>query len=327
MSLLPFHLKIISQYLNTPFDFLNIILVSKKCQHLLDLFDVNPIAICNTSLFPNILTQQIFSHFDFKHRIKSINNYYLHYPITYSYYLKIQDTCCCYNIKLSKQYVDQSINQMVNLKHLEDIIPKEVTILGDYCFQKKQMTSFVIRNGIKSIGKNCFGYCKQLQQISFPTTLTRINNYCFGSCSALTSLTLPKNLVNLGIGCFGGCNSLKTLHIPSSIQFLPKNTFCFASKLTSVTVQKGVVILGEYCFSNCISLCNISLPNTIRIIDKGCFFNCVSLTTINIPSSVTFYGDNCFGKCSQLVNVIEVPKKAFEKAKKQKKKTNVKEIE
>ena len=58
----PYHLQIVSFYLKTKQDYLNIIQVSRNFKYLLDRFRINPIKITkeNKSLFKYLDTQQLF---------------------------------------------------------------------------------------------------------------------------------------------------------------------------------------------------------------------------------------------------------------------------
>ena len=72
----PFHLQIVSNYLSSKQDYLNIIQVNKNYQYLLDRFRINPIPITEQTknLFQYLNTQQIFNEIcEFLSAITDIN--------------------------------------------------------------------------------------------------------------------------------------------------------------------------------------------------------------------------------------------------------------
>ena len=60
-------MMIVGKYLETPADFVNVMRVCSKYQHLTAMYKFNPIG--DTSLFENIQTQHFYKKMDFVHII------------------------------------------------------------------------------------------------------------------------------------------------------------------------------------------------------------------------------------------------------------------
>ncbi len=61
---------------------------------------------------------------------------------------------------------------------------------------------------VTGIGNNAFSYCKSLEAIEIPVTLTTIGNYAFDSCSSLQTIEIPATVTTIGGYAFRNCSSL-----------------------------------------------------------------------------------------------------------------------
>lgn len=91
------------------------------------------------------------------------------------------------------------------------IIPSDGSVigLGSYLFYKdKDLTEYIVPEGIKRIGNRCFSNCTSLENITLPNTLKYIDDYAFSDCSSLTSITIPKSVESIDWYAFDGCRNL-----------------------------------------------------------------------------------------------------------------------
>ena len=88
-----------------------------------------------------------------------------------------------------------------------NLYSKDGTILIQYAIGKTN-TSFTIPNGVTSIGKIAFEYCKNLTSISIPNNVTTIGNFAIIWCENLTSITIPNSVTFIGESAFGRCEKL-----------------------------------------------------------------------------------------------------------------------
>ena len=68
-----------------------------------------------------------------------------------------------------------------------------------------------------------------------------IGHYAFKNCQALQEVTIPSSVTKLGCGAFGGCNDLAEVQFKEgSLQVVRAAAFCNCSSLQSVTIPSTV---------------------------------------------------------------------------------------
>ncbi|KAL7720956.1 Leucine rich repeat containing protein BspA family protein [Entamoeba marina] len=281
-----YSLLIVSKYLLSSQDFINVTCVCKKFEETTEKLRFNPIPITSLKLFPKIQTQYLYSKNDKK--IEGIDNYEMWYEINYDQYLQLKEN----NIKF--HFVIYTHENMLNFG---DFIPAGVTIIGRECFGRKSngwsydesyVRSIDIPSNIMSLKEGCFNYCSYLMSITLPSTLTILADMSFYNCSSLNSINLPSTITSLGDKCFYNCVSLKSINLPSSLQKI-----------------------RHWCFRNCQALTSINIPSSLTSLGDGCFINCSSLTTMNLPNTITLFGISCFHGCSCLKRNNNIPSKCY----------------
>ena len=102
--------------------------------------------------------------------------------------------------------------------------------LGDSPFwENENIRSLVISEGITAIGKSNFERCKNMESVSFPTTLTEIGERAFFMYEhgGLTELIIPANITAIGEKAF------------------------VDQHITNVTLPETLTSLGTYIFMGC----------------------------------------------------------------------------
>lgn len=141
--------------------------------------------------------------------------------------------------------------------------------------------SFVIPNGIKSIGNGAFYNCRNLTSLTIPDSVTNIGNWSFSYCSSLTNLTVPNSVMSIGYFAFSECTFLNNLMIPNCVTSIRGHTF-----------------------SGCIRLSNLTIPDSVMSIEGSAFYNCKNLTSLTIPDSVRNIEDYAFSGCEKLTLTV-----------------------
>ncbi|KAL7717094.1 Leucine rich repeat protein bspa family [Entamoeba marina] len=210
---------IISKYLKSIQDFINVMCVCKKFKETTEKLKFNPIPITSLKLFPKIQTQYLYDEGDKK--IKGVDNYEIWFSLAYENYLKIKgNNIKCHYVIYNKQ----------NRMKYGDSIPNNVTILGDYCFGRtdiyknnaSNIEEINLPSSIISLSIGCFSGCKSIKSINLSSRLTSIGKYCFWGCSSLSSINLPTTLTSFGKSCFTFCSQLQ------NIQEVPEDCFNFS---------------------------------------------------------------------------------------------------
>ena len=201
-------------------------------------------------------------------------------------------------------------------------------------YERNDITSVVISNGVTIIGNLAFEDCDSLTSVTILGGVTSIGSSAFSGCSSLESMTLPfvggsKSATSassstlfgyiFGTSSYAGgvstnqyysYNSYLTYYIPSSLKSVTitggnilYGAFSYCTSLTSITIPDSVTSIGNYAFEYCRSLTSVTIGNSVTSIGYNAFYNCTSLTSVTIPDSVTNIGDYAFENCTRLTNV------------------------
>lgn len=215
-------------------------------------------------------------------------------------------------------------------------IPTDVKSIADYALGHLQPSSFIIPEGVTSIGKwNINLY--SIQNICIPSTLKHISRESFcGSnynYSERPTIIVPsgmkevftekldgddydissyiqeieKNLIisddgKTVLGVYD--ESILSVEIPFGIEIIAENAFCGAGLLREVSLPQSVRVIETSAFQECKYLSQINLSDGLKEIGDWAFFCCPFLKSIVIPSSVKKIGDFAFCDCSSLEEVV-----------------------
>lgn len=101
-------------------------------------------------------------------------------------------------------------------------IADSVVAINDSAFEDSLVKSVIIPNSVKTIGKEAFSNCKELE-----------------------SVIIGNNVELLGYGCFYGAISLKEIEIPGSVRFIPQHAFSFCIGLNNLILHEGTKTIDE----------------------------------------------------------------------------------
>ncbi len=206
---------------------------------------------------------------------------------------------------------------------------------------KADIKEIIISEGITDLYNHAFQDCVNLEKVSFPSTLIKINNYAFKNCTSLKELHLPQNLREIGVNAFYGCSSLEKVVIPPSLSYIYADAFSYCSKLDDVYISdlnawfnvwmpsSGSPLSGganlyvngellteavvskeslEYYFplKGCTSLKKVTFTNG-SVIPNYFLAGCINLEEVVIRESIWYIGQCAFLSCRSLTE-INLPK-------------------
>ena len=159
-------------------------------------------------------------------------------------------------------------NQIDNLTHLENLIIKGQTSIGNYAFASfswigsdynyetgdYEEVEYGLKRldltGVTGIGDYAFEKCQCVENVLFGESLVTIGKYAFSSsyyndpaCIRITELDLPDSLRSIGPYAFANCTGITKLHM-----------------------SKNLETLGSYAFSGCPIRNSVLMPDSLKYV-------------------------------------------------------------
>lgn len=159
---------------------------------------------------------------------------------------------------------------------------------------------------VTSIAKNGFQSCKNITEISIPSSATSIGWYAFYNCTGLQKAEFESVESLLSIKFNGEEYFLEPFYtIPAYANplYYAHHLYINGKEVTEVVIPDGITAIGNCTFIGCSELTSITIPNSVKSIDNYAFHSCNGLTSITIPDSVETIGYYCFYQCTNLKNI------------------------
>jgi hypothetical protein len=220
-------------------------------------------------------------------------------------------------------------------------IPKEIGILGHYCFKDTKITTITFEDG--STLREILGACfmgTHIAEIEIPRTCRRLGASAFSTKSRIVSQPLParplakitfcavSELETIAERCFVGCN-LEAVVVPRAVRLLDMACFleCRSLRTVEFEAESCLEVMNKDAFRDCCELTGICIPPRVKVLPLSCFQGCTKLaavafapqsaliaiqdsvfleagvTEICIPATVERIGASAFGSCFALTKV------------------------
>lgn len=128
------------------------------------------------------------------------------------------------------------------------------------CPKNIDVEKYIVKEGVKVLGLQAFGFCKSLNMIVLPNSLVNIGNGAFNMCSKLKYVHIPDKVKEIGRHAFVGCKSLESIIIPENVTSIGNAAFWNCSSLQTVILRSNQTNIGENVFRDCVSLKEIQVP-------------------------------------------------------------------
>lgn len=208
----------------------------------------------------------------------------------------------------------------------------DVLYIGKHLIKAKETISgnCEIKEGTECIADEAFYYCKSLESITIPDSVTNIGYNVFYDTAYYNNesnwdndvLYNGKHLIkaketisgdyeikegtkSIANSAFSGCYYLESVTIPDSVMSIGDSAFFNCSRLTDIIIPDGVTRIGDWTFCYCRNLISVTIGDSVKSIGSSAFKDC-PLKKIIIPDSVKKIKSAAFCYC-HMVEIIRIP--------------------
>ena len=189
----------------------------------------------------------------------------------------------------------------------------------------KQMTSIVLPNTLRKLGKGTFLNCSALASCLIPDyTIDTIPYYALAG-TALTEFRIPEGVVYLEKYSFEKMTKLERVYLPNSVQEVSPYAFneqypdplkepIYNNRLFvrmprkysgKYSIPSGIEVICENAFCRCANITALTIPEGVKRIERyGLCFDQGDITQIDLPASVEYIHEE--GIIGTFINRITV---------------------
>lgn len=171
-------------------------------------------------------------------------------------------------------------------------------------------TRYTIPNGVECVGNDAFLRAENLQTVTFPNSLTRIDDSGFCG-TGLRSVTVPDTVTELGPYAFQVNEKLTRATLGSGVAELPSGLFYGCTALEEVDLPAQITSIGDEAFENCTALqaVHVAADNPSYQDVEGALYSkdgtrlllCpAGVEAVSIPAAVTTIDPGAFKACAKV---------------------------
>jgi hypothetical protein len=156
------------------------------------------------------------------------------------------------------------------------------TRVSDGAFkEQRNLTDIIFEDTVTKIESNAFYYATGLTMTELPDTITTIGNSAFYGCNApLTKL--PDSLTSIGTSAFRS-SGVAIQEIPVGVTEIPNYCFYWCSNITDITLYANINSIGSNGFGKNENLDTVTFKGTPTTIDNSAFSSCTGIRLITVP--------------------------------------------
>lgn len=164
--------------------------------------------------------------------------------------------------------------------------------------------------GLTCLGEREFNDCINLESVTLPNSLIRLQYNCLRDCFELQTITIPEKLNFVDPYAFEGSGLDEVQVAPDNTTFTFKRECqCLVDKVKQILVwgrratkiPDGIVEIGEAALEHN-AAASLTIPSSVKRIANRAFWGC-DLTSLILPEGVESIGNYAFAWCGALQNV------------------------
>jgi hypothetical protein len=154
------------------------------------------------------------------------------------------------------------------------------------------------QDAVVVIGYNAFAFCKGLEKIVIPESVTTVQSTAFLHCDDLKELHLSASVTDFSKSDYCGKLEKITVAPENPVYYSPEGSNAVIEKKGDILIMgcKGTVIpntvkmISQHSFEHVRGLKSVIIPNSVEVICGYAFNDCADLESVSIPASVTYMG-------------------------------------
>ena len=166
----------------------------------------------------------------------------------------------------------------------------------------RSATNYIIAEDVNSMGEYAFGGAKNLEEVSFPSSMRSINMGAFSECDNIRRIVLPENLTSISAYAFSSCSKVEAVLIPDSVTRISAPAFsrntimiCLEGSAAEQYAQQNG---SRFIYKNDFYINRI--PAGCTVIDDDAFFDS-NIKCIYIHSNVSSIGNSAFPESTTII--------------------------
>ena len=204
------------------------------------------------------------------------------------------DCDCKYHVSALPCFgeISQKKQEKIQKSIKEVVVEQGITVLNMAALADlPNLEKVTLPDSLEKIDEYVFYNCKTLKEITIPDSVISIGRECFGECQDLEKISFGKKIKSIGDGCFLKCRSLKNITVAAENEFFAarngglyqqkKNILYFQyDRSGKGRVAKGTKKIGTFAFADHNELREICIPASVTVIRGGAFYQCKNLRKV-----------------------------------------------
>ena len=186
----------------------------------------------------------------------------------------------------------------------ETLMGKPVTIIGEGCFETKDITSVYLSANVAEMKANAFGACQELEYVTGDADVESVPFAAFINCKKLKTVKVGNHIKHIGEFAFYGCEKLESIGKQPDLESIGRHAFEYAGPLFEFHVPENTEVRN---FAFCSSEWVKNQTEEFVIVGNG------SLVTyrgsdeiLEIPYGITKIDGNTFYFCEKAGDIREI---------------------
>ncbi len=196
----------------------------------------------------------------------------------------------CFNLE-EANFEDTKLRKIGDLTIQESaikkvIMPSTLRYIGSQAFYSSEIEELQLNEGLEYIGFIAFQYCKNLKEVTIPSTID-VNPYMDQGQTSI----------------FNGCTGLTKAVVKCKI--LCSSAFYSCTSLSDVTLEEGLEEIMDMAFAaygTTMALSQLTFPSTLKKMDHSIFQFC-NFENVVLPAGLEDISYNIFGFNSNLTSL------------------------